>query len=150
MVTEMIAAKTVNVSQRYWSLTALCAIAGSEISGRSTAMPPSRILFFRFISLGSNLVGIADQFLGHFVEILGLHRVVAGDAPGDDELGKCKEDAEVDDTEDLDLEQVGEIGGADRQQEIIDDRQDHQPREKRHLLGVKRLKAWIVVDRRPV
>src|SRR5690242_18056717 len=155
MVRAMMLPKTVKVSHLYWSLTALWAIAGSDTSGNMTARQPRMILFFifmffKFMLAGSNLVGFADQFLGHFVELLGLDRVVAGDAPGDDELGQREKNAEVDHAENLGLEQVGEIRCADRKQEVIDDRQDHQSGEEPHLLGVERLKAGIVVDRRPV
>ena len=50
----------------------------------------------------------------------------------------------------LHLEQVLEIGGADRQQEIEDDREHHQPGQESLLLAVQCLEARIGDDGVPV
>jgi hypothetical protein len=67
-----------------------------------------------------DVVGVADDFRSHRIELLvGAHGVNGGDGPGDDELGQRKYDTDVERAPDLDLVQVLEICGADRQQEVI-------------------------------
>ena len=54
--------------------------------------------------------------------------------------GQREQEADVDRAPDLDLEQVLEVRGADRQQEVVDQREDHQtPQEAR---SSSRCSSW--------
>ena len=71
------------------------------------------------------------ELRGHRVELgVGAARVDERDAPGDDELGQREQEADVDRPPDLDAEELLEIRGADRQQEVVEHREDHQAPEE--------------------
>src|SRR6476620_10712467 len=103
-----------------------------------------------FSSNTSGPVNLVCELLGHRVVVPRFARIDEGDHPGDHELRQSKEITDVDDTPHLDLEQIREVRGADRQSEVIDHRECHQAPQKRALSAVKLLESWIGFDSRPI
>jgi hypothetical protein len=92
-----------------------------------------------------------DKFFGQPVKILVGHvGIVVGQSPGDKKLGEGEEVAEVDDTDDLDLEETWCIGCPDGEQEVIRGGED-PPAEKERLFFVMKFdEFWVFCNCCPV
>src|SRR6185369_17031002 len=85
-----------------------------------------------------------DQFPGQTVKVLvGNVGVIKRQAPGNKKLGKGEDIAEVDDTDHLDLEQTGRIGGSNGEQEVVHAGED-PPAEKKRLFFVMKFDEFRI------
>src|SRR5262245_49651388 len=138
----MIAPKTPKVRMRHSELTAW-AKAGDAAAAAAIA-PIERtirlpVMAASLARTGADAIGVACDLFGERVEFACLARIEPGDAPRDDELRQREHQAEIDDAPHLHLEEVGEVRGADRQQEVVNDSEGHQTPEEPRLPLVQRL-----------
>jgi hypothetical protein len=115
--------------------------AAATVSVKLAAM----IIFFKVMSYPPFLkMKFVDKFFGQSVKVLVGHvSIVMSQSPGDKKLGKGEYIAEVDDTDDLDLEQAWCISGSDREQEVVRSGKN-PPAEKERLFLVMQLYEFRV------
>src|SRR5512135_3071014 len=147
MVTAMIAPNTAKVSHFHSSATAPA--ANAEPLTPSAAAERTSLFSMDFIS--GSLAYVVDDLLCHRIELgIGFPRIHESDRPGHDEFGECEQNADVDDTPHLDLEEILVISRTNGQQEIIYGGKNHQTPQEEGLLPMQRLELGIGINRRPI
>jgi hypothetical protein len=127
--------------------------SSAKAAAASVRVKPAAIMIFLIVMSYPPFLKMkfVDKFFGQTVKVLVGHvGIVQGQCPGNEKLGQGEDIAEVDDTDDLDLEETRCIGCSDGEQEVIHAGED-PPAEKERLFFVMKLNEfWVFCDCCPV
>jgi hypothetical protein len=127
--------------------------SSAQAAAASVRVKPAAIMIFLIVMSYPPFLKMkfVDKFFGQTVKVLVGHvGIIQGQCPGNEKLGQGEDIAEVDDTDDLDLEETRCIGCSDREQEVIH-AGEYPPAEKERLFFVVKLNEfWVFCDCCPV